>query len=135
MDLTKKGGKVRIRNMGDDDHGIKCSGRCLSITRRGMVMRSQGGRCTNNCREVKEAAGTGKHSRVASLKPGLCQIKITGLTRHSLYPQRIWPPCSVDPEAADTWSYVLHLLCFCFTHAHDKVYFIIRHNKISNNQE
>lgn len=90
MDLTKKGGKVRIRNMGDDDHGIKCSGHCLSITRRGMVMRSQEGRCTNNFREVKEAAGTGKYSRVASLKPGLCQIKITGLTRHSLYPQRIW---------------------------------------------
>lgn len=90
MDLTKKGGKVRIRNLGDDDNSIKCSGRCLLITRRRMVVRSQGGLCTNNCREVKEAAGTGKPSRIASLTPGLCQIKITGLTRHSLYPQRIW---------------------------------------------
>lgn len=57
MDLTKKGGKVRIRNMGDDDNSTKCFGRCLSITGRGMMRRNPGGLYTNNCREVKEARG------------------------------------------------------------------------------
>lgn len=57
MDPSKKEGTVRIRNMGDDDNSIKCFGHCLSITRRGMVMRSQAGLYTYNCREVKEARG------------------------------------------------------------------------------